>query len=119
MAVLVSTPYMDEAERCDRVGLAFRGRLLLEGEPGALLAGFDQESYEIAGGDRDRIESVLAYLPAVRSVSPAGSRLRVDLVAGARDEVATALAPLDAELRPVAPSFEDLFLSRLQREHAA
>jgi ABC-2 type transport system ATP-binding protein len=119
MAVLVSTPYMDEAERCDRVGLAFRGRLLLEGEPGALLAGFDQESYEIAGGDRDRIESVLASLPAVRSVSPAGSRLRVDLLAGARDEVASALAPLDAELRPVAPSFEDLFLSRLQREHAA
>jgi ABC-2 type transport system ATP-binding protein len=74
MAVLVSTPYMDEAERCDRVGLAFRGRLLLEGEPGALLAGFDQESYEIAGGDRDRIESMLSSLPAVRSVSPAGSR---------------------------------------------
>jgi ABC-2 type transport system ATP-binding protein len=119
MAVLVSTPYMDEAERCDRVGLAFRGRLLLEGEPGALLAGFDQESYEVAGGDRDRIESVLASLPAVRSVSPAGSRLRVDLLAGSRGEVATALAPLDAELRPVAPSFEDLFLSRLQREHAA
>jgi ABC-2 type transport system ATP-binding protein len=62
---------------------------------------------------------VLASLPAVRSVSPAGSRLRVDLLAGARDEVAKALAPLDAELRPVAPSFEDLFLSRLQREHAA
>jgi ABC-2 type transport system ATP-binding protein len=119
MAVLVSTPYMDEAERCDRVGLAFRGRLLLEGEPGALLAGFDQESYEIAGGDRDRIESALSSLPAVRSVSPAGSRLRVDLLAGTRDEVAAALAPLDAELRPVAPSFEDLFLSRLQREHAA
>jgi ABC-2 type transport system ATP-binding protein len=119
MAVLVSTPYMDEAERCDRVGLAFRGRLLLEGEPGALLAGFDQESYEIAGGDRDRIESALSSLPAVRSVSPAGSRLRVDLLAGTRDEVAVALAPLDAELRPVAPSFEDLFLSRLQREHAA
>jgi ABC-2 type transport system ATP-binding protein len=119
MAVLVSTPYMDEAERCDRVGLAFRGRLLLEGEPGGLLAGFDQESYEIAGGDRDRIEGVLASLPAVRSVSPAGSRLRVDLLAGARDEVAAALVPLDAELRPVAPSFEDLFLSRLQREHAA
>jgi ABC-2 type transport system ATP-binding protein len=119
MAVLVSTPYMDEAERCDRVGLAFRGRLLLEGEPGALLAGFDQESYEIAGGDRDRTESVLSALPAVRSVSPAGSRLRVDLLAGSRDEVAAALAPLDAELRPVSPSFEDLFLSRLQREHAA
>jgi len=119
MAVLVSTPYMDEAERCDRVGLAYRGRLLLEGEPGALLAGFDEEAYEIDGGDRERVEAVVASLPAVRSVSPAGSRLRVDLVAGGREGVAAALAPLGAELRPVAPSFEDLFLSRLQGEHAA
>jgi len=119
MAVLLSTPYMDEAERCDRVGLAHRGRLLLEGEPGALLAGFDEEAYEVAGGDRDRVEAVLATLPAVRSVSPAGSRLRVDLLAGTRDGVAAALAPVGAELRPVAPSFEDLFLSRLHGEHAA
>jgi ABC-2 type transport system ATP-binding protein len=119
MAVLVSTPYMDEAERCDRVGLAYRGRLLLEGEPGALLAGFDEEAYEITGGDRDQVEAVLGALPAVRSVSPAGSRLRVDLLAGKREGVAAALAPLGAELRPVAPSFEDLFLSRLQGENAA
>jgi ABC-2 type transport system ATP-binding protein len=39
MAVLVSTPYMDEAERCHRVGLVHRGRLLLEGEPGELTRG--------------------------------------------------------------------------------
>jgi ABC-2 type transport system ATP-binding protein len=119
MAVLLSTPYMDEAERCDRVGLAYSGRLLLEGEPGALLSGFDEEAYEVAGGDRDRVEAVLASLPAVRAVSPAGSRLRVDLLAGGRDGVAAALATIGAELRPVAPNFEDLFLSRLQREHAA
>jgi ABC-2 type transport system ATP-binding protein len=118
MAVLVSTPYMDEAERCDRVGLAYRGRLLLEGEPGALLAAFDEESYEISGGERDRVEAALAALPAVRSISPAGSRLRVDLAAGSSGGVAAALEPLGAGLLPVAPSFEDLFLSRLQKEHA-
>ncbi len=39
MTVLVSTPYMDEAERCHRVGLVHRGRLLLEGEPSALMRG--------------------------------------------------------------------------------
>ena len=119
MAVLLSTPYMDEAERCDRVGLAYRGKLLLEGEPGSLLASFDEESYEVAGGERDPVEAALAGLPGVRAISPAGSRLRVGLDAGARDGVAAALAPLSAELRPVAPTFEDLFLSRLHREHAA
>jgi ABC-2 type transport system ATP-binding protein len=119
MAVLISTPYMDEAERCDRVGLAFQGKLLLEGEPAALLAGFDEESFEVAGGERDPVEAALASLPQVRAVSPAGSRLRVDLDAGTREAVAAVLRPLGAELRPVAPTFEDLFLSRLHKEHAA
>jgi ABC-2 type transport system ATP-binding protein len=39
MTVLVSTPYMDEAERCHRVGLVHHGRLVLEGEPPALMQG--------------------------------------------------------------------------------
>lgn len=39
MTVLISTPYMDEAERCHRVGLVHHGRLVLEGEPGALMEG--------------------------------------------------------------------------------
>ncbi|HTP52899.1 MAG TPA: ABC transporter ATP-binding protein [Anaeromyxobacteraceae bacterium] len=116
MAVLISTPYMDEAERCDRVGLAYRGRLLLEGAPGDLLASFDEEAFEIADGDRERLEGALAGIAEVRAVSPAGSRLRVDLAPGARERVASALAPLGAELRPVAPNFEDLFLSRLRAE---
>lgn len=40
MTVLVSTPYMDEAERCHRVGLVHRGLLLDEGDPAALAKGF-------------------------------------------------------------------------------
>ena len=40
MTVLLSTPYMDEAERCHRVALVHRGRLLLEGEPHVLLEEF-------------------------------------------------------------------------------
>jgi ABC-2 type transport system ATP-binding protein len=46
MAVVISTPYMDEAERCSRVGLVHQGRLLLEGEPTDLLAGSGKASFE-------------------------------------------------------------------------
>ncbi len=46
MTVLVSTPYMDEAERCDRVGLVHRGRLLLEGEPRALMQAARASTFE-------------------------------------------------------------------------
>jgi ABC-2 type transport system ATP-binding protein len=113
MTVLVSTPYMDEAERCGRVGLVHQGRLLLEGEPGALIAGFADEAYEVQGGARDRVDAALAGSPAVRAASPAGERLRIVVRRGAAGEVRAALAPLGAALAPVAPDFEDLFLARL------
>ena len=114
MTVLVSTPYMDEAERCDRVGLVHRGRLLAEGDPRALLRAFRDETYEVIGGAREALDRLLAGLPAVLSASPAGSRLRVTLRRGAAPEVSSALQPLGATLRPAAPQFEDLFLSELE-----
>ena len=46
MTVLVSTPYMDEAERCHRVGLV-HGKAILVGEPGALIATFQDGAYEV------------------------------------------------------------------------
>jgi ABC-2 type transport system ATP-binding protein len=114
MAVLVSTPYMDEAERCARVGLIHRGRLLLEGTPRELLASFEDEAYEISGGDRDAIDAALAHVPEVRASSPAGSRLRIDVERGGGEKVRAAVAPLGGELRRVAPEFEELFLSRVR-----
>jgi drug efflux transport system ATP-binding protein len=112
MTVLVSTPYMDEAERCHRVGLVHHGRLLVEGEPAALIAGFEDEAYEVHGGARDAVDAALAALGPVRAASPAGARLRVVVARGGADEVRAALAPLGAALERAQPSFEDLFLAR-------
>jgi len=114
MTVLVSTPYMDEAERCSRVALVHRGRVLMEGEPGALMARFEDEVHEVRGGDRDRLDALLAAHPAVRAASPAGARLRVVVARGAGEELARALAPLGASLAPARPDFEDLFLSQIR-----
>jgi ABC-2 type transport system ATP-binding protein len=114
MTVLVSTPYMDEAERCSRVALVHHGKVLLEGEPRALIARFEDEVHEVRGGDRDRLDALLAAHPAVRAASPAGARLRVVVARGASEELARALAPLGAVLVPATPDFEDLFLSRVR-----
>jgi ABC-2 type transport system ATP-binding protein len=114
MTVLVSTPYMDEAERCSRVALVHRGKVLLDGEPRALIARFQDEVHEVRGGDRDRVDAALAAHPAVRAASPAGARLRVVVARGAGEELARALAPLGASLFPASPDFEDLFLSRIR-----
>lgn len=118
MAVLISTPYMDEAERCHRVGLVHHGRLLLEGPPQELVRSFDHEVYEIRGGARDDVEAVLAGRDEVLSTSPAGSRLKIVIVPGARETLEQVLGPLGAELVGIAPEFEDLYLTRLGREAA-
>jgi ABC-2 type transport system ATP-binding protein len=119
MTVLVSTPYMDEAERCGRVALVHRGRILLEGEPGRLLAGLEDETYEVKGGDRDRLDALLASHPAVHAASPAGARLRVAVAAGGAPALREALSALGATLERVPPDFEDLFLARIGKEEAA
>ncbi len=46
MTVLVSTPYMDEAERCQRVALVHGGRVLLQGEPRALIEQAGAKDFE-------------------------------------------------------------------------
>ena len=61
MAVVISTPYMDEAERCSRVGLVHQGRLLLEGRPRELLAASGRPSFEEL------------FVHAVESASPAAA----------------------------------------------
>jgi len=58
MAVVISTPYMDEAERCHRVGLVHRGRLLLEGEPARLLATFERAGHSKPSFEELFIDSI-------------------------------------------------------------
>ncbi len=113
MAVLISTPYMDEAERCHRVGLVHHVKLLAEGAPRTLVREFDHEAFEVLGGDRDALDEVLRALPSVRALSPGGTRLRVVLRPGTRADVAAALSPLGARLEPTLANFEDLFLVRV------
>jgi ABC-2 type transport system ATP-binding protein len=111
MAVLLSTPYMDEAARCHRVGLMHQGTILAEGAPGALTDALEAEVFEVIGGERERLHEILEAAPAVIAASPAGARLRIVVAPGGRDAVQAAIAP--AELVRVRPDFEDLFLARI------
>jgi ABC-2 type transport system ATP-binding protein len=112
MAVLISTPYMDEAARCHRVGLVHEGRLLAEGAPGALTDALEHPVCEIVGGERAEVHRVLAATPEVVAASPAGARLRVVILPGEREAVDAQLAAVGASLRDVPPDFEDVFLAR-------
>ncbi len=115
MAVLVSTPTMDEAARCHLVSLMHEGRIVAQGAPGALTDALENPVCEVVGGERGALHELLEGHEAVVAASPAGARLRVVLTPGAEPRIAADLAPLGAELRRVPPDFEDLFLATVWR----
>ena len=114
MAVLLSTPYMDEAVRCQRVGLIHHGRLVLQGRPGELLEEFEREylTFLVEGMSRTRVEHELNDDARVLALTPAGARIRVVVATGAESGLSERLVPLGARLVPTQPEFEDLFLAR-------
>ena len=118
MAILVSTPYMDEAERCHRVALIHHGVLLCEGPPQALVADFDHDVLAVAATaqNRDGIEGILKAHPAVAAWSPAGARIRIVVRPGGAAELGAALAALGHTAEPTRADFEDLFLARVAGE---
>jgi ABC-2 type transport system ATP-binding protein len=113
MAIVLATPYMDEAARCHRAGMLHRGALLVEGAPRDLLASFHHSVYAIRG-DRDALEDVIAREADVLAFTPAGERLRVVVRAGSEREVLTRLEAVGARAEPTTASFEDLFLASMR-----
>lgn len=117
MAVIVTTSYMDEAARCSRVGLAFRGRLVLEGRPTELVAGFGDTVLRVEPSRDGRIETLEVLLaregPAVEAVTPLGTGLRVVVRGTDSGRILAAIAASGASARRLAPGFEDLYLARV------
>jgi len=121
MAVLLATPYMDEAARCHRVGLLHHGRLIAEGEPASLVRAFVHAAFAVTAADRDGAEALIEARPEVIAHSPQGSGLRVivDSAARASFEAWAATAPVPMVLEAMAPDFEDVFLGLVAAPHDA
>ena len=110
--VLVSTHYMDEAERCHAIAYIAYGRLLAAGGVAEVVARSGLSTWIVTGPDLDALARALARAPGVDMVAPFGSSLHVS---GA-DEAALdrATAPFRADGRHVwqrgEPSLEDVFI---------
>jgi ABC-2 type transport system ATP-binding protein len=120
-AIIVSTPYMDEAARCTRVGFMHSGRILVEGAPRELTASFAGHVLELAATPRRDVRPVALADPDVEDVLAFGDRfhLRVRDAAGVLARLPGALATSGIttdRLREVAPSMEDVFISLLAGE---
>jgi ABC-2 type transport system ATP-binding protein len=111
MAVVISTPYMDEAARCQRLGLMDHGKMLKQGRPEELLQGFAHAAYLVQGCDRDRAEAALAGADGLLGMTPAGVRVRVIARRGTEGALSARINPFGGRLVPVKPEFEDVFLA--------
>lgn len=118
MAIVLATPYMDEAARCHRVGLLRDGRLLEEGRPGELVRAFPHAVFRVRG-DRRRVGELAERNKDVLAFTPAGAVLRIVARHGREPNVLSELVRAGAEASLVAPTFEDLFLARVRERDQA
>jgi ABC-2 type transport system ATP-binding protein len=117
-AVVVSTPYMDEAARCNRVGFMYEGRILIEATPRELAATLAGRVVELAAHPKETARAVAAADPDVEDVLAFGDRfhLRVTDPAGPLERLPAAMAAAKVEvarLRAIPPSIEDVFIALL------
>ena len=96
--ILVSTHYMDEAERCHRLAIIDRGRLVAEGEPLVLMRNIGHTVIEVTAQNLRAARHALAALPIVRSVAQLGNRLHLLLRPHAEHEPAGQLAQIRGAL---------------------
>jgi ABC-2 type transport system ATP-binding protein len=113
--ILVSTHYMDEAERCHGLAIIAEGRMVAEGTPRDLMAGVDANIFEIEGADGSEAPRVIRELPWVHGVTQLGIRLRV--LADRRETDAQRKLQdllkqrgIDARVEPTDASLEDVFV---------
>ncbi len=117
-AILISTPYMDEASRCHRVGLMNHGRLMAEGTPHEIVRPLAGRLLELAAAPQRAARQVAGAFPGVADVQVFGDRLhlRVDDPAPVMERLPRALTDAGitvTHLRSAEPTLEDVFTELL------
>ena len=118
VSVIISTPYMDEAARCNRIGFMQKGSLIAEGTPGELRATLNDRIVEVRGAPLPVLKRLASQEPGVEDVRAFGDRLHLRVQANQAEPVIRGLKKsipagggtlMDA--RSVAPVLEDVFIA--------
>jgi ABC-2 type transport system ATP-binding protein len=116
ITILMTTPYLDEAERCNRVALMSEGRILMADTPQNIKKVMKGEIVEIVCSDIRKTFSILRQYPLVKEVQAFGDRLNI-LIERAERDVPAILEHLKglhievSDWRPIQPSLENVFIS--------
>lgn len=119
--ILVSTHYMDEAERCHRLAILDHGVKVADGAPAELQESTGMSVVEVLADDPNKAQGVLHDLPEVKSVTQLGVRLRVLIPQEVDDPLelirsALAKGGIAADSRVVRASLEDVFVAVTQKD---
>ncbi len=114
--IVVSTHYMDEAERCHRLGILDHGAMVADDAPGALMESMQASVIEVASKVPQQVRTVLENVPEVSAVTQMGRRQRVLISKRVEDpegRVRSLLerAAVDGEVERAHPSLEDVFFT--------
>ncbi len=120
-AVLISTPYMDEAARCTRIGFMSDGRMIQEGTPAQIRFLLDGRVLELTGTPLPLLRRLVQADPDVEDVQMFGDRLHIRVRSGQAEQLVERLQARLPEgggqvdrLRPIPPQLEDVFMSLLE-----
>jgi ABC-2 type transport system ATP-binding protein len=121
LTVLVTTAYLDEAERCDRLGLMHAGRLIQTGTPKQLRESVRQFCYRVDTPKRREAHDWLLGKPKVIAAEPAGATLHLYSTASQSElnELARSLSAstgAEAVIGPIEPTLEDAFIALISGE---
>jgi ABC-type multidrug transport system ATPase subunit len=119
LTVLVSTHYMDEAERCKRIVYLANGRIVVQGSADEVSRQSGLITFEASGADIDDAARALRHLPGVEAAAVFGRSLHV---AGTdRAALTSAIHSIDGELKweEVPPRLEDVFIHMLSAKGGA
>ena len=119
--MVVCTPYMDEAERCHRVGMMHHGRFLVVDEPQGIIDKHTEKVYEMTGAPQDRARRILSESSELLDVYPFGDALHI--AASERDDVKMIVrrafekcGEKPGDIAVIRPTFEDVFMSKVRKE---
>jgi drug efflux transport system ATP-binding protein len=124
LTIVMTTPYLDEAERCARVALLHEGHLLAIDRPAALQQTLDGQLIEVVTDTRRPPLDILAATPGVEDVQSFGERAHVRFARGAQARGVSAITSVLQQhriqivsVRPVPASLEDVFIALIAGFH--
>lgn len=121
ITIVVSTPYMDEASKCDVISLMKDGRFFRTDTPEAIVKGFGKRMYELdVQGSIVRALDDVASVQGVESCSPFGDRIHIVSPSLGREELSGRLSAIGydtSSLREAEPTIEDCFIEFDSRQN--